>query len=331
MTEARSTRRCVLGLAVGGFGLSIGLRRARAEEVSGTLNVSTFKQTSYLAGYYLERFAPPGLKINIVETKSNGDAVDALATGNTDVGYMGAIACAIAASRGRPIRAVASVGSKTTRLMVRKDSPYKTVADLKGKTVAIAKLTNQDIILRELLKEAGLNPKTDVDYILVPTESQAEALANKTVEATICAEPPGSILLLNGIGRELVSTDKLNSTPVGNPGVLVALSTDTITKRPALAQAFVTMHAKTTIWMRHNVEQLVKDFSKMSRQREDVIRMAMSNTAHHYDMNEDYLRRVEVLNDDLVEAGYLGSGYHIRDAFDTRFLPAARASAGEVV
>src|SRR5690348_2982958 len=118
MTEARSTRRGVLGLAVGGLSLALGSRAARAQEGSGTLNVSTFKQTSYLAGYYLERFAPPGLKINIVETKSNGDAVDALSTGNTDVGYMGAIACAIAASRGRPIRAVASVGSKTTRLMV---------------------------------------------------------------------------------------------------------------------------------------------------------------------------------------------------------------------
>jgi NitT/TauT family transport system substrate-binding protein len=325
------TRRGVLGLAAGGLGLSVNLLRARAEGVSGTLNVSTFKQTSYLAGYYLERFAPPGLKINIVETKSNGDAVDALSTGNTDVGYMGSIACAIAASRGRPIKAVASVGSKTTRLMVRKDSPYKTIADLKGKTIAIAKLTNQDMILRELLKEAGLDPKTDVEYILVPTESQAEALANKTVEATICAEPPGSILLLNGIGRELISTEKLNSTPVGNPGVLVALSTDTIAKRPELAQAFVTMHAKTTVWMRHNIDQLVKDFSKMSRQREEVIRLAMSNTAHHYDMNDDYLRRVEVLNDALVEAGYLGTGFRIRDAFDTRFLPAAKAGAGEVI
>ncbi len=331
MTMGTSKRRDILGMAAAGI-LGMGAERSHAtpaDDLTGTLNVSTFKQTSYLTAYYLQRFAPAGLKINLIETTSNTDAIDALVTGSIDVGYMGVIACIIAASRGRPLQAVASVASRTTRVMVRADSPYKTIADLKGKTVGIAKATNQDIIFRELVREAGLDPKKDIDFILVPTPSQVAALADHTVEAVSTSEPNGSILLLSGIGRELVK--HVNHTRVGNPGILVALTADLIAKRPALAQMFVTMHAKTTIWMLHNTEQLITDFAKMARLKEDVVRLAMSNTAHHYNINDTYMHNITELSDSLVDANYLAAGYDVRKAFDLQFLPAARKAAGEVV
>jgi ABC-type nitrate/sulfonate/bicarbonate transport system substrate-binding protein len=331
MTTGTFKRRGILGLVAAG---ATGLRQRPAcatpgDDLTGTLNVSTFKQTSYLTAYYLQRFAPPGMKINIIETTSNTDAIDALVTGDIDVGYMGVIACLVAASRGRPLQAVASVASRTTRIMVRTDSPYKTMADLKGKSVGIAKATNQDIIFRELAREAGLDPKKDIDYILVPTPSHVEALANHTVEAVSTSEPNGSILLLSGIGRELV-TD-VNHTRVGNPGILVALTADMIAKRPALARAFVTMHAKTTVWMLHNTEQLITDFAKMARLKDDVIRLAMSNTAHHYNIDDTYMKNIAALSESLADANYVAAGYDVRKAFDLQFLPQARQAAGEVV
>lgn len=324
-------RREVLGLAAGAGALSLTqpLRAAETDALTGTLNVTTFKQTSYLTAYYLQRFAPPGLKINLSEMQSNSDAIDALVTGNSDIGYMGVIACIIAASRGRPLKAVASTASKTTRVMVRKNSPYKTVADLKGKPVGIAKATNQDIIFRELVREAGLDPDKDIQWILIPTPEQVEALANGTVECVSTSEPNGSILLVRGIGRELVKD--VNHTRVGNPGILVALSAETVAKRPAMAQAFVDLHARTTVWMLHNTEQLIQDFAKMTRLPLDVVRLAMSNTAHHYDINQKYMQDLVGLSASLVQAKYLAPGYDVRQAFDLQFLPQARTAAGEVV
>jgi NitT/TauT family transport system substrate-binding protein len=316
-------------LALAGGGVLAGLPPAAAEDaLPKTLRVSTFKQTSYLTAYYLQRFAPPGTTIQLVEMQSNSDAIDALVTGSVDVAYMGVIACLIAGSRGRPLKAVASAASRTTRILVRKDSPYHSIADLKGKTIGVAKATNQDIIFRELAREAGLNPDTDFDYILVPTPNHVEALSNRTVEAVTTSEPNGSILLLNGVGRELV-TD-VNHTRVGNPGILVALSSDTIASHPALAQAFVTMHAKTTVWMVHNTDQLVHDFTAMTHQSEAVIKLAMSNTALHYDISDQYIKDVVALSSSLEEAHYLARGYDVRKAFDLSFLPQARAAAGGI-
>jgi ABC-type nitrate/sulfonate/bicarbonate transport system substrate-binding protein len=51
---------------------------------------------------------------------------------------------------------------------VRTDSPIKTVADLKGKTVAInARGGSQDLAIRTMLKRAGLDPQADVHYVEV--------------------------------------------------------------------------------------------------------------------------------------------------------------------
>ncbi len=331
MGEGFATRRAVLGLATAAS-LTLPYRRVGAATTDGipkTLNVSTFKQTSYLTAYYLQKFAPAGLKINLSEAQSNSDVLDALVTGSIDVGYMGVIACIVAASRGLPVQAVASTAGRTTRIVVRKDSPYKTVADLKGKAVGIAKATNQDIIFRELVRAAGLDPAKDIDFIMVPTPSHVEALVSQTVECVATSEPNGSILLMSGAGRELV-TD-VNHTRVGDPGIIVALSKDVITNRPAMVQDFVTLHANTTIWMLHNTDQLVDDFAKMARLKPDIVKLAMSNTAHHYDINDDFMRHIVALEDSLVDAKYMAAGFDVRQAFDLDFLPKARIAAGEVV
>ena len=49
-----------------GAGALAGVRPTTAGEVlPKVLRVSTFKQTSYLTGYYLQRFAPPGMTIQV--------------------------------------------------------------------------------------------------------------------------------------------------------------------------------------------------------------------------------------------------------------------------
>jgi ABC-type nitrate/sulfonate/bicarbonate transport system substrate-binding protein len=301
---------------------------ARAEEVNATLRVSTFRQTSYFTAYYLEKFAPPRLKIEIVETKSNSDALDALLTGDTDVAYMGVIAGVIAVAGGRPIKAVASAGSRTTRILVRTDSDLREIKDLKNKDVALAKGTNQDIIFRELVRQAGLDPMKDINYILLPTDAHVQALVSGTVVAVATAEPFGSMLLMNGTARELI-TD-FNHTRVGNPGILVAVKEDTINKRPEVAQAVVTLHARTVVWMHHNMDQVIGDFAKLSRLNKEIIKMAMSNTAHHYNIDEKYLNDVSGLVSSLRDWKYMVQPFDARKAFDLQFLPAARTAAGEV-
>ncbi|TXR47497.1 ABC transporter substrate-binding protein [Phyllobacterium endophyticum] len=316
-----------VGLAMGKGLLPLSLGSASAAELPSKLRVSTFRQPYYYSPYYLNRFAPSGMSIEVVETKSNSDALDALLTGDTDVAYMGVISCLIAVAGGRPIKGVASAGSGTTRILVRADSDITAVKDLKGKDVAIAKGTNQDIIFREVVRQAGLDPNKDINYVLLPSDAHVQAMVTGTVVACSATEPYGSMMLMNGVARQL--GDDVNHTRVGNPGILVALKQDTIDNRPELAQVVTTMHARTVAWMRSNPDQVIADFAKFSKQEPPVIKMAMENTALHYDINEQYLTDAQGLISSLLDWKYLSKTFEPKGAFDLQFLPAARTAAKE--
>lgn len=293
------------------------------------IRLSTFKQPNYFTGYLLERVAPPGVKIDVVATSTNSDALDALLTGDTDISYMGVIACEVAVGRNRPIRAIASAGSKGTRLTVRKDSGITDVKMLAGKNIGVAKSTNQDIILRELLRDAGIDPIKGVNFILIPSDTQVESLLNKTVDAVCSPEPYGSYLLKTGSVLELKPGSY--NTAVGNPGVLVALSKKTIDERPEVAQFFTDLHAKATVWAKQNPDEVVKMFTEVTRFKEDVVRLAFQNSALHFNIDEDYIRRTQGVVEGLKSAGYFSGDFDVATAFDTKFLPRAREAAGEII
>lgn len=294
-----------------------------------TLRVSTFKgQPYYVTSYFLSRVAPPDVTIELVETATSAEALDALLTGNTDAAYLGLITSILGVARDRPVVAVASVGRKGTRIVARADSDIRTVKDLAGKNVAVSKSTNQDLILRELLAEAGVDPSKGVSTILLPTNAHVEALMSRTVDAVSTSEPYGSFLLSSGVGRDIAPD--LYHTPVGGVGNVLALSRNVVEKDPELAQLITTLHAKATVWARTHPDEVVRELVRVSRQKEDVIRMALANTDLHYNVDDVYLKQAGVLVNELVTAKYLNAPVDVAKVFDLRFLAKAKTAAGEV-
>lgn len=78
----------------------------------------------------------------------------------------------------------AQPGYASNAYAVLDDSPIKTIADLKGKTVAVNAFgSSVEIILRIALKKAGLDPKNDVRVVELPFASIATALRQKRIDA----------------------------------------------------------------------------------------------------------------------------------------------------
>jgi NitT/TauT family transport system substrate-binding protein len=331
MSQNEFSRRAFIaaGLAAASVPVSGAFAQTAQKPPVSKIRLSTFKQPNYFTGYLIEQVAPPGVAIDVVATSTNSDALDALLSGDTDMAYMGVIACEMAVARNRPIRAVASAGSRGTRLTVRKDSGITDVKMLAGKNIGVAKSTNQDIILRELLRQAGIDPNKGVNYILIPSDTQVESLLNRTVDAVCSPEPYGSYLLETGNVLELAPGSY--DTAVGNPGVLVALSKKTIEERPEVAQFYIDLHAKATVWAKHNPDEVVKTFMRITRFKEDVVRLAMQNSSLHYDVNADYIARSQKVLTSLKDANYFSGNFDVSTAFVTTFLPKARQVAGEVI
>ena len=81
-------------------------------------------------------------------------------------------------------------GFATNTFFVLKDSPIKTVADLKGKKVAINAFGSAvDIVLRVALKKAGLDPRRDLQIVEITFPNIAPALRENRVDCGVLVIP----------------------------------------------------------------------------------------------------------------------------------------------
>lgn len=88
-----------------------------------------------------------------------------------------------AASRGEPIVLVASLGNKCSALVVKKGG-VKSVGDLEGKKIGYVPGTMHEILLRETLTRAGLNPDKDAKLVRIDFFDMGTALSGATLTPT---------------------------------------------------------------------------------------------------------------------------------------------------
>jgi NitT/TauT family transport system substrate-binding protein len=144
-------------------------------------------------------FKDEGIDVTLIPFASAALMIASLATGDLDVGSGTASAGLYnAVQRGVKIKVVADKGSVRegydySTLLVRKDlvdsGRYKSFADLKGMTVAVAaKGAGSESALNEALKKGGLTMH-DVNVVYLGFPDHLVALENKKIDASITDEP----------------------------------------------------------------------------------------------------------------------------------------------
>ncbi len=131
------------------------------------------------------------------------------------------------------------------KILIRPDlkDKIKTVADLKGKTVAInatASVTNYE--LGKALESAGLTLK-DIETKILPFTQMGVGLANKAVDAALVIPPWAFQLVDQGLGTELADIDDFIKPSPINIAVMF-VNTDWAQKNRELAQNFFVAYAR---------------------------------------------------------------------------------------
>src|SRR2546427_4603813 len=139
---------------------------------------------------YLEReLAKDGIAVRWVQTVSSSNALQFLNAGSIDFGSTAGSAALVAKINGNPIKSV-YVYSKPewTALVTSKDSKVTSVADLKGKRVAVTRGTDPHIFLVRALLGAGLTEK-DITPVLLQHADGKTALVRGDVDAWAGLDP----------------------------------------------------------------------------------------------------------------------------------------------
>jgi sulfonate transport system substrate-binding protein len=119
--------------------------------------------------------AAKGFQIEWVEFPAGPPLLEAMNAGSIDIGYTGApppIFAQAAASRIVYLAAEPS-GPHNEALIVRADSPLKSIADLRGQSVAVTKGSSSEYLLVSALAQAGLKLSDIKPAFLNPADARA--------------------------------------------------------------------------------------------------------------------------------------------------------------
>lgn len=139
-------------------------------------------------GYFKEE----GLTVEPVVITGGAAAMPKLLSGELDATLQNYVSGLVAVSKGQKIKLVAEASQgapNTFNIMVPGNSPIKTVADLKGKTIAVNTLGNiATLAVETQLKVAGLT-KDDVNYKEIAFPEMGNALKTGLADAGWMVEP----------------------------------------------------------------------------------------------------------------------------------------------
>jgi sulfonate transport system substrate-binding protein len=140
-------------------------------------------------GWLDEDLKKDGVAVKWVQSAGSNKANEFLSSGAGDFGSTAGAAALLARTNGVPLKTV-YVYSKPewTALVVAKDSPIKTVADLKGKKIAATRGTDPFFFLLRSLKEAGLS-QNDVEIVNLQHPEGRLALERGQVDAWAGLDP----------------------------------------------------------------------------------------------------------------------------------------------
>ena len=128
-------------------------------------------------------------------------------------------------------------GSYSVYWAVKDDSPIKTIADLKGKTMSINTLGSGIYgPMAILLKQAGLDAAKDVKLVEVGFALSEEALRSGRVDSAVMNQPFAARMEAKGGTRKLFSLSQQQPNIVH---ILEACRADFIEKSPDLAKLYV--------------------------------------------------------------------------------------------
>jgi sulfonate transport system substrate-binding protein len=150
----------------------------------GTMNVLKAQ------GWLEKRLADAGVKVEWTEFPGGPQLLEALNVGSIDIGHTGEAPPIFAQAAGAPLVYLAHEppSPQGEGILVPNGSPVKTVADLKGKKVALNKGSNVHYLLLKQLEAAGLQYK-DVKTAFLPPADARAAFEQGSVDAWVVWDP----------------------------------------------------------------------------------------------------------------------------------------------
>jgi sulfonate transport system substrate-binding protein len=155
--------------------------------------------------------ALPKSKVGWVLSQGSNRSLEYLNSGGVDFASSASLSAVLSRANGSPIKSVYVYSrAEWTALVVRKDSPFKSVTDLKGKKIAATKGTDPYLFTLRSLQLAGLK-KDDVELVHLQHPDGRTALEKGDVDAWAGLDPHMAASEIQAGSRLLYRNKDFNS------------------------------------------------------------------------------------------------------------------------
>ncbi len=281
---------------------SLAAGAARAEDV---VRLGNLKFAHYGAVWYMKEIAPKyGIRIEEKVFGKGLDIIPAILAGEIDVAASALDAAIAGKAAGAPVAVVAGFAKGGVRIVGRADLPLKTVADLKGRRVGVARGGAQELCLLAELAKAGLTwsdrGDKDVKLVYLAYADINGALLGKNIDAMCQSEPQSTQAIAKGFGKEIL---KPYDTPMGEPVRVLVATRKLLDERKDVAARFLKCFVdatKTFLEKPELAERYVRETVFKGQLTPEEYRDAMSNAAFTYDVTVEH---VQVTTDLMAKYG----------------------------
>jgi len=275
---------------------------ASAEEV---VRLGNLKFAHYGAVSYMKEIAPKyGIKIEERMFAKGIDILPAIVAGEIDAAASALDAAIAGRTQGVPIYAVAGFAKGGARIVARSDLPIKTVADLKGKKVGVARGGAHELLLFAELGKAGLTwsekPGQDVQIVYLAYADLNQALLGKDIDAMCQSEPQSSQAINKGFGKEVI---KPYDTPMGEPIRSLVITEKLYKDRPEVAQKLLNVFVEATalfIAKPDLAEKYVREQMFKNQITSQDFKDAIANSPYTYGLTVEH---VQITTDLMLKYG----------------------------
>ncbi|NUU02540.1 sulfonate ABC transporter substrate-binding protein [Herbaspirillum robiniae] len=288
--------------------LTIGVVPAAQAQEAKVLRIGYQKAANTLVllkahGALEKRLQPLGVEVKWAEFSAGPQLLEALNVGSVDFGYVGEAPPVFAQAAGADFvyTAYEIPTPDAEGLLVPKNSPLNSVAELKGKKVAFNKGSDVHWLVVALLKKAGLSYSDIQPVYLAPADARA-AFEKGAVDAWAIWDPfqaaaekqIGARRLASGVGAVNHHQFFLSARPFA-------------AKNPQVEKILLEEITREGQWVRANTAQAAAQLAPIQGLDADIIETGLKRYAHVYKP---------------VDAGVLAEQQKIADAFfELKLIP----------
>lgn len=270
-----------------------------------------------------KEFEKDGITIRWVQSAGSNKALEFLNAGSIDFGSTAGAAALVGKINGNPIKTIYVYSRpEWTALVTKGDSAIKTVADLKGKRIAVTRGTDPHIFLVRALADNKLTEK-DVKLVLLQHQDGRLALERGDVEAWAGLDPLMAAAEVEG-GAKL-----FYRKPEDNTWGVLNVREEFAQKNPEIVKRVLATYEKARQWSLANPAELKKSLVTATKLPDTVIDKQLQRTElTHGPIGKPQADTIIAAGLALQEAGVLDKNVDVKGVvgvlIDPQYLTAAK-------